>query len=190
MHVTEVFDINDQIKWAVYKKWQEEDIASTSADTYAKVKGVWSQSIPSNQTQFLNPSLLIKVAEGWQTIKDYLWKNPFNPVPDSSLDITSFEKCSLLFNEDVLRFCSENGILPECFKYHKAFIETFKYIQGITITVSHDYELPDYSKINFVLILVDEIENVLRYEDEFKKKIRKEINGEKRRYFTYNYNLV
>lgn len=190
MQATGVFDINNEIKWAVFKKWQEEGIASASADTSAKVTGAWSQSIPSTQTQFMNLSFLTRVAHGWQSMKANLWKKPFNPLPDSSLDITSFEKCSLLFNEDVIKFCSQNGIVHECFKYHNIFIETFKNIQEITITVSHDYELPDYSKINFVLTLSDEIENVLKYEDEFKCKVRQEIDREKRRYFIYNYILI
>jgi hypothetical protein len=189
MQVTGVFDINNEIKLAVFKKWHEEDIASASADTSSKVTG-WTQALSSTQTQALNPSFLNKVAEGWQTIKSHLWARPFITLPDSSLDITSLERCSLLFNEDVLRFCSENGISRECLSYYKAFIETFQNIQGITVTISHDYELPDYAKINFVLTLADEVENVIRHEDEFKSKIRREIDREKRRYFIYNYILV
>jgi|GEM_PF-3628920 len=190
MQVTGVFDINNAIKWAVFKNWQEENIASVSPDTSAKIMGGWSHATASNQTQLVNPSFLTKVADGWQSIKFHLWENPFNPLPDSFLDISSFEKCSLLFNEDVIRFCSQSGIVSECFKYYNTFIETFKNVQGITITVSHDYELQDYAKINFVLTLSDEIESVLRYENEFKCKIRQEINREKRHYFTYNYILI
>lgn len=190
MQATGIFDVNNAIKRTVFQKWQEEDIADASPDTSAKIMGIWSQATASTQTQLINPSFLTKVADGWQSIKNYLLENPFNPLPDSSHDITSFEKRSLLFNEDVIKFCSQSGIVTECFKYHDIFIDTFKNLQGITITVSHDYELPDYAKINFVLTLSDEIENVLKYENEFRCKIRQEIDRGKRRYFTYNYILI
>lgn len=189
MQLTGVFDINNELKWAVFKKWQEENLASASADTVSKVTG-WTQVAVSTQTQAINPTFLNKVAEGWQAIKSHLWARPFNPMPDSSVDVSSLDKCSLFFNEDVLRFCSEKGISRECLKYYKAFIDTFQNIQRITVSISHDYELQDYAKINFVLTLADEIDNVLRNEDEFKSRIRREIDREKRRFFIYNYILT
>jgi hypothetical protein len=190
MQVTEVFDVNNEIRCAVFKKWQERDITSASSDTSAKVTGVWSQGMASTQAQALNVSFLSKVAEGWQLMEDHLLEKPFNPLPDSSLDFTSFEKCSLLFNEDVIKFCAQSGIVRECLQYHKIFLDTFKHIKEITVTISHDYELPDYQKINFILTLSDEIDNVLGCEDIFKRRIRQEIGSEKRRFFTYNYNLI
>jgi hypothetical protein len=187
---TEIFDISNEIKMAVYSNWQEGNIVSTLLDTSSNVTGLWSQFVHTTQTQFIDPSLISRIAEGWQSIKDKIWEKPFNLLSHSSLDLTSFEKCSLLFTEDVIKFCSKHDILPECLKYHKFFIETFKNIQNITITISDDFELADYQKISFVLTISDEIDNILKYEDDFKNRIKHNIDREKRRYFIYNYNLI
>ena len=190
MSATDVSDITNDIKRAVYNNWQKDDIGSTSLDTSPNAQGKWSNFLPSNQTRLSNPDLIGKVAQEWQFINDKFPQNHFNSLPNTSPYLTLFEKCSLLLTEDVSKFCSQYGIISECYKYHKLFMETFKNIRGITVTVSCDYEISDYKKISFVLTLCDEIDNVLKYEGDFKSRIRQEIDREKRKYFTYNYNLI
>jgi hypothetical protein len=91
---TEIFDISNEIKMAVYSNWQEGNIVSTLLDTSSNVTGLWSQFVHTTQTQFIDPSLISRIAEGWQSIKDKIWEKPFNLLSHSSLDLTSFEKCS------------------------------------------------------------------------------------------------
>ena len=100
------------------------------------------------------------------------------------------EVLSLLYTDDVLNFCSKYNLLKECDKYYKYFIETFHNIRDIRVSVSEDHEIPDYRKLSFILTISDSIENVLKHENEFRNKIRKEILKEKRQHFVYNYNLT
>ncbi len=69
-------------------------------------------------------------------------------------------------------------------------MENFKNIRGIHIYLSEDPEIPNYQHIFFILTIADSIENVLSYENEFRKKLGKEIPVERRQYFVYNYNLI
>lgn len=188
---TEVFDISNEIKRAVYNNWHGGNIGSTFIDnTYPKVIGFREEIFHSTQMQHINMPLILRIADEWRLFADRIWQKPFDPLPLSSLDLTSFEKCSLLFTEEIIEFCSNHDILSECLKYHKYFVETFKNIQNITVSVSDDHELSDYRKLCFLITLSDDIDNVLKYENDFKNKIRRDIEKEKRRYFIYNYNLI
>jgi hypothetical protein len=186
---TEVISIKDKTKEAVYHNWQTNDIITINLDTLPKKGTLWGVIINSTYAELINTSLISRVARNWQLI-DKIWEKPFDVLSLSSITSTTLEKCFLLFTSEVLEFCSKHNILSECYKYHKTFVETFKNIKNITVFISEDYEISNYRKVSFILAISDSIENVLNYEDEFRKKLRKEIPIEKRQYFVYNYNLI
>ncbi len=138
-------------------------------------------------TNPIQESIISKVANDWNEAQQI--------YPVESAQTTTFtdplsENCSLLFSEEVLGFCSKNNIYHECCKYYSLFLETFKHIQKIDISISEDPEIPDYRHVSFILTINDSIENVLQYEDIFKKRVRESIEKEKQQHFVFNYNLV
>jgi hypothetical protein len=142
-------------------------------------------------TNLIQESIFSKVANDWRKYE----QGVVQTLPVATTSLTTFtdplkESCSLLFTEEILEFCSKHNIYRECCEYHTLFTENFKNIRGIDIYLSEDPEIPNYQHISFILTIADSIENVLSYEEEFRKKLRKEIPIEKRQYFVYNYNLV
>lgn len=132
---------------------------------------------------------ILKMANDWNETQQIY---SIEAYPTTALSDPLAENCSLLFSEknEVLCFCSENDIYHECCKYYGLFLETFKHIQQIDISISEDPEIPDYRHISFILTIADSVENVLQYEDIFKKKLRNSVDKEKRQHFVYNYNLI
>lgn len=142
-------------------------------------------------TNPIQVSLISIMAKNWnQYEKDMDQIYPTESTSHTSLTDPLSENCSLLFPEDVLDFCSKNDVFHESCKYNSLFRETFKHIQQINIYISEDPEIPDYRHISFILTIADSIENVLQYEDVFKKKLRNSVDKEKRQHFVYNYNLI
>ncbi|MBM4141906.1 MAG: hypothetical protein FJ242_10605 [Nitrospira sp.] len=142
-------------------------------------------------TNPIQESIFSKVANDWRRYE----QDVVQTLPVATTSLTTFtdplkESCSLLFTEKILEFCSKHNIYRECCVYYTLFLENFKHIQNVDISISEDPEIPNYQKVCFVLTIADSIENILRYEDEVRKKIRKEIQKEKRQNFIYNYNLI
>lgn len=149
------------------------------------------QTIDNDTTNTIEESEISKLAADWGKYEDkVLQRSPTISTHHTAFTDFLRESCSLLFTEDILAFCLKNNIYNECCKYHSLFMENFKNIRGIDIYLSEDPEIPNYQHISFILNVADSIENVLGYEEEFRKKLRKEIPIEKRQYFVYNYNLI
>jgi hypothetical protein len=147
------------------------------------------QMMENNTTNTIEEAEISKLAADWEKYKDKVLQG--SPATHHTAFTDSLrESCSLLITEDILAFCLKNNIYDECCKYRSLFIENFRNIRGIDIFLSEDPEIPNYQHISFILTVADSIENVLGYEEEFRKKLRKEIPIEKRQYFVYNYNLI
>lgn len=79
-----------------------------------------------------------------------------------------------LFSEEVNNFCIKHDIVNECIRFYELIKETFKDIKSISVSVIEDYEIENYQHISFIIDIDDEIDNVLRLEDELmEKKFRK-----------------
>jgi hypothetical protein len=155
-------------------------------------KNLQSYNITERKTT--NPieeTIISKMADDWGKYEEKIAQT-FQITETSLTTLTEplNELCSLLFTEEVLEFCSKHNIYHEYCKYHSLFLESFNHIQKIDVCISEDPEIPDYCHVCFILTIGDSIENVLRYEDNFRKKIRESIEKEKQQYFIYNYNLV
>lgn len=136
-------------------------------------------------------SVISRVASDWLEYEKGITQTQF--VTSQALSTFTDplkESCSLLFTEDILNFCSKHDIYHECCKYYTLFLDSFKNIQKIDISISLDPEIQDCQHIRFILSISDSVENVLKYEDDFRDKLDKEISPDKRQFFVYNYSIA
>ncbi|MDP3048256.1 MAG: hypothetical protein Q8N12_02355 [Thermodesulfovibrionales bacterium] len=136
-------------------------------------------------------SIISKVTDDWREYEKGITQTQFITSPA----LTTFtdplkESCSLLLTEDILNFCSKYDIYYECCKYYTLFLDSFKHIQKIDISISIDPEIQDCHHVSFILSISDSVENVLKYEDDFRDRLDKEISPDKRQFFVYNYSIA
>jgi hypothetical protein len=149
------------------------------------------QTIENDTTNTIEEAEISKLADNWGKYKDKVLQASTAMSTCHTAFTDSFrENCSLLLTEDILSFCLKNNIYDECCKYHTLFIENFKNIRSLDIYLSEDPEIQNYQHLSFILTIADSIENVLQYEDNFREKLDREIQIEKRLFFVYNYNLI
>lgn len=145
----------------------------------------------SGTTKPIQESMISKVAGDLERYEREILETPqLTSTSHTEFTDTLKESCSLLFTEEVLAFCSRHNIYHECCRYYTLFPEIFRQIQKIDIFITEDPEIQNYQKVCFVLTVKDSFENVLKYEDDFRVRLDKEIDVEKRHFFVYNYNIV
>ena len=91
----------------------------------------------------------------------------------------------------VVDFSVDNGVpIADIVQYYGIINKTFTQIAEVSVTLSSDYEIENYTKIRFSLKSKCSVDEMLECETEFKKTVRSLISRESRANFILTYQIV
>ena len=93
-------------------------------------------------------------------------------------------------SEEVKRFCSEHGLEDTIYNYTNIICNVFKNVTRITLSIVSDPEIEDMEKIKLNISIKEDIETMLRLDEEAFMAINDIILEKHQDYFVKTYEIV
>ncbi|KHE93931.1 MAG: hypothetical protein K8F52_04975 [Candidatus Scalindua rubra] len=93
-------------------------------------------------------------------------------------------------SEEVKRFCKEHGLEKTIYSYSKIVCDVFKNVARITFSIASDPEIEEREKIKLNICLKEDIDTILKLDEELFKAIEDGISDKDKDYFVTTYEII